>query len=76
MITTQTEARRILAAQYPGLKIRLTPRPQMGVRPVYETEFGMPTLVWRKMAAGNDAKVMLGALTPSCDIDWNWEDKQ
>ncbi|MBU0501430.1 MAG: hypothetical protein KJ558_10065 [Gammaproteobacteria bacterium] len=73
MIATQKDARRILAAHYPGLKIRLTTRTQIGVRPVVEMSIGLPTLVWRKLDIGADSAVRIGQLTPGGGIDWGWD---
>lgn len=41
-------------------------------RPGYETALGLPTLCWRKLEAGDDALVWIGALTASNSIDWTW----
>lgn len=73
MITTQQNARRILAGHYSWLRIRLTVRTQIGVRPVYETSLGIPSLAWRKLDAGKDSSVRIGQLLPNGDIGWNWE---
>jgi hypothetical protein len=75
MIVTQSDARKILARVYPnmGTPVRLTTACTVGVRPVYETELGLPTLAWRKVATGKDSAVRIGRFLPGGAIDWSWD---
>lgn len=76
MIGTKEQARAAIAASYGAefaASLRFVKRAgaTLLVRPSYETQIGLPTLVWRKPAAG-DTYVHVGRLLPGLTIDWSW----
>lgn len=80
MIVTQTEARNIIRSTYGSdFKFRLTIACTIGVRPVHQTNIGMLTLAWRKLAVdsfkgrkGNcPSAVKIGRVLPGGAIDWD-----
>jgi hypothetical protein len=81
MIATQNQAREIIASIYGqefADSVRFVKRsgPSILMRPSFMHEIGLPTLAWRKMEAGADATVWLGAYL-GWDHDgviyFNWE---
>src|SRR5262245_13713393 len=74
MIVTQRNAREILAKHYgdaaKAFKLRTTT--QIGIRPVYEVQFGKVQLAWRKLAAGSDSACCVGCVLSDGTIDWDW----
>lgn len=81
MLVTQSDARKIIAAAYGSdFKFRLTVRTTVGVRPVHQTNIGMPTLAWRKLAVDRvkggpamlPSAVYIGRMLPNGAIDWDY----
>lgn len=73
-ILTRSDARRVIASHYPGMPFKIFHRSMsIGVRPVWETKWNLPTLAWRAVAPGRDSAVRIGILKPSGDVDWNAE---
>jgi hypothetical protein len=81
MIVTQSDARKIIAAAYgPDFKFRLTIACTVGVRPVWQTNLGIATLAWRKLAVDSykgrkataPSAVKIGRMLPNGAIDWNY----
>lgn len=66
----RSDAQRIIASHYPGMKFRITTGCTIGVRPVFDFR---PKLAWRALAKGSDSAVAIGVLLPSGNIDWNAE---
>ncbi len=73
MILTPKNARALIAKHYPGMPFRITTGCTIGVRPVYETAAGLPTLAWTRLNRGRDSAVKVGAVLPGGSIDWNTE---
>lgn len=70
---SERDARAIIRAYYgPDFKYRLTAGCTIGTRPVHDTNLGLPTLVWRKLATGNGSAVAIGQLTAGGGVDWAW----
>lgn len=77
MRVTPTNARQIIRAHYgESFKFRITTGCTIGVRPIYETQIGLPTLVWSRVVRGNDSIVRIGRLLPGLTIDWFWENEK
>lgn len=81
MIVTQNDARKLIAAAYGSdFKFRLTIKTTVGVRPVWQTNIGMPTLAWRKLAVDSfkgrkatlPSAVKIGRMLPNGAIDWDY----
>lgn len=68
MLVTEREARAILNKAYPDIKIRLTPKCTIGVKPI-----GMQSLAWAKVCKGRNSLVRIGVLQTDLTIDWSAE---
>ena len=69
-------ARKIIKLYY-GLNFDfkiLTKSTTLGVRAVYETQIGLPTLAWIKNS--DTQMVSIGSLNENGTIDWNWQPEE